>query len=389
MKIGLLSGEFPPQLGGIADFTRILATQLAGRGHAVRVITTQSAQAAQHFSAQYTVHPIARQWGWLDLWRMRQCSADLDIVNLQYQAAAFGAMRLPIHLAPSWLRPPLVITFHDLRAPYLFPKAGGLRAQALRRFAANAAGVITTNVADAAELAATSQLQRSATIPIGSNLQQPAACAPAQWRAAHGVAADEILLGYFGFLNASKGGETLLRALAALCQSGMQARVVLIGGSAGASDKTDAAHTRQLLELAQTLGVSGQVLRTGFLSEADTVAALQSCTMMVQPYADGASLRRGTLLACLASGCPTITTHPATPIAELQHNVNVHLVPPNDPAAIAAAVRTLQADAALRERIAHGASALAANFDWASIARCTEEFFGAVLAAAAQNIVRR
>lgn len=389
MKIGLLSGEFPPQLGGIADFTRILATQLAGRGHAVRVITTQSAQAAQHFSAQYTVHPIARQWGWLDLWRMRQCTADLDIVNLQYQAAAFGAMRLPIHLAPSRLRPPLVITFHDLRAPYLFPKAGGLRAQVLQRFAANAAGVITTNVADAAELAATSKLRRVAIIPIGSNLQHPAACTPAQWRAAHGVSADEILLGYFGFLNTSKGGEILMRALAELRQSGMHARVVLIGGSAGASDKTDAAHTRQLFELEQTLGIAGQVLRTGFLSEADTVAALQSCSMMVQPYADGASLRRGSLLACLASGCATVTTHPATPIAELQHNVNVHLVPPNDPAATAAAVRTLQADAALRERIAHGASALAANFDWASIARRTEEFFGAVLAATAHSILTR
>ena len=171
------------------------------------------------------------------------------------------------------------------------------------------------------------------------------------------MSADELLLGYFGFLNTSKGGETLLRALAELRQSGLLARVVLIGGSAGASDKTDAAHTRQLLELAQTLGVAGQVLRTGFLSEADTVAALQSCNMMVQPYADGASLRRGSLLACLASGCPTVTTNPASRIAELQHNVNVHLVPPNDPAALAAAVRTLQADTALRERISHGARA--------------------------------
>ncbi len=389
MKIGLLSGEFPPQLGGIADFTRILATELAGRGHSVRVITTQNAQAAQHFSAPYTVHPIARHWGWLDLWRMRQCTADLDIVNLQYQAAAFGAMRLPIHLAPNWVRPPLVVTFHDLRVPYLFPKAGGLRAQVLRRLAGTAAGVITTNLADAAELAAASKLQRSTTIPIGSNLQQLAACAPAQWRAAHGVSGDEILLGYFGFLNTSKGGETLLRALAELRQSGMPARVVLIGGSAGASDKTDAVHTQQLLSLAQSIGVGAQVLRTGFLSEADTVAALQSCNMMVQPYADGASLRRGSLLACLASGCATITTNPASRIAELQHNVNVHLVPPNEPAALAAAVRTLQADTALREKIARGASALAASFDWGSIARRTEEFFGAVLGAAPQRAVRR
>ena len=131
------------------------------------------------------------------------------------------------------------------------------------------------------------------------------------------------------------------------------------------------------------------MLRTGFLTQADTVAALQSCTMMVQPYADGASLRRGSLLACLASACPTVTTRPASQIAELQHNVNVHLVPPNDPAALAGAVRTLQADTALRESISHGALALAANFDWASIARRTEGFFCSVLAAGSQSITRR
>ena len=76
MKIGLLTGEFPPQHGGIADFTRILATALADRGHAVRVITTLSAQTTQHFSAPYTVHPVARHWGWLDMWRVRQCNHD-------------------------------------------------------------------------------------------------------------------------------------------------------------------------------------------------------------------------------------------------------------------------------------------------------------------------
>ena len=388
MKIGLLTGEFPPQHGGIADFTRILATALADRGHAVRVITTLSAQTTQHFSAPYTVHPVARHWGWLDLWRVRQCTADLDIVNLQYQAAAFGAMRLPIHLAPHWLRPPLVATFHDLRTPYLFPKAGALRTAVLRRLASSAAGVIATNIADHAELAGSSKLQRSAVIPIGSNLLQPAACPPAQWRAANSVAADEILLGYFGFLNTSKGGETVLRALALLRQTGMNARVVLIGGSAGASDKTDAAHNQQLLQLAQSLGIDGQILRTGYLSEADTVAALQSCDMLVQPYADGASLRRGTLMACLANGCPTITTNPATRVPELQHNVNVQLVPPNDPAALAAAVRTLQADPALRATLAQGARVLATSFDWASIARRTEEFFSAVLEKHAASAAR-
>ncbi|MBU0702261.1 MAG: glycogen/starch synthase [Chloroflexi bacterium] len=42
MRIGLISGEYPPDQGGVGDFTRELARALADIGHEIHVIATQS-----------------------------------------------------------------------------------------------------------------------------------------------------------------------------------------------------------------------------------------------------------------------------------------------------------------------------------------------------------
>jgi glycosyltransferase involved in cell wall biosynthesis len=98
------------------------------------------------------------------------------------------------------------------------------------------------------------------------------------------------------------------------------------------------------------------------------------------PYVDGASFRRGTFMACLAHGMPTITTQPSTPLPQLRDGENIRLVPPEDPTALAAAIRELAADPALRSRLSTGALALAEGFRWDKIAAQTAAFFEIVLA---------
>ena len=65
-------------------------------------------------------------------------------------------------------------------------------------------------------------------------------------------------------------------------------------------------------------------------------AHLAAADLMVMPYRDGVSLRRGTLMAVLAHGRPLLTTAPAAPTPELRQGENMWLVPPDDPAALAA-----------------------------------------------------
>jgi len=39
MKVGLISGEFPPMPGGVGDFTPILADNLLAQGHSAFLLS--------------------------------------------------------------------------------------------------------------------------------------------------------------------------------------------------------------------------------------------------------------------------------------------------------------------------------------------------------------
>jgi glycosyltransferase involved in cell wall biosynthesis len=101
--------------------------------------------------------------------------------------------------------------------------------------------------------------------------------------------------------------------------------------------------------------------------------------MMAMPYEDGASFRRGTFMACLAHGMPTITTQPSVPLAQLKHGENIYLIPTRDANALAKAIMILQNDSSLREKIAKSALVLSEEFAWDKIAKRTGEFFETVL----------
>jgi glycosyltransferase involved in cell wall biosynthesis len=98
------------------------------------------------------------------------------------------------------------------------------------------------------------------------------------------------------------------------------------------------------------------------------------------PYRDGASLRRGTLMAALAHARPVITTQPPEPIDELAHGA-VWLVPPDDPTALAGAVRQLATDAGRRTELGQAAADLAGRFSWESISAQTTAYFRELVAA--------
>lgn len=381
MKIGLITGEYPPMRGGVGDFTRALGGALARLGHGVHVITGQALE-AQGESGAVGVHRLVRRWDWPSLFRVRRLVGQLglDIVNLQYQAAAYG-MTLPIHFLPRLIDMPAVATFHDLRAPYLFPKAGRLRRRVLLALARGARGVIVTDPEDAHALQREAGIRRLTQIPIGSNiaLDPPPAYSRGAWRARLGLSADEFLIGYFGFLSASKGGETLAQALARLANAGRPVRLILIGAPAGSSDPTDVEYGARVQSLIDRLGLGGRILRTGFIRAAEVSAHLLACDAVALPYRDGASLRRGSLMAALAHGCPVVSTTPAVPHSGLFDGENVRLVPPEDPAALAQALAELMDAPGARARLSRGARSLADEFTWEKIAVRTIGFFEACL----------
>jgi glycosyltransferase involved in cell wall biosynthesis len=380
MRIGLITGEYPPDRGGVGDFTNQLGEALVNLGHEVHVITTQSPSVdlAQEMRP-VTVHRTVDDWSWR-CWRHIVALAEdlgLDILDVQYQAAAYR-MHPAINLVPGPQgRPPVVVTFHDLKVPYLFPKAGPLRRWVVRMLARRADAVIVTNREDHLRLVDEIDSHRLKLIPIGSNIEPspPAGYDRDAERARWGIGADDVLLGYFGFLNESKGGEELIRTLHLLVEQDLPAHLLKIGGRIGTSDPTNRAYAEKIDRLIADLALTPRVHWTGYASPEQVSAALLATDACVLPYRDGVSFRRGSLLACLAHGRAIVTTYPSVPLPQVRDGKTMLLVEPRDPAGLAQAVTRLALSPELRTRLEAEAASLAAEFTWERIARRTTAVF--------------
>jgi len=403
LKIGLVTGEYPPMEGGVGAFTAELAKALHELGHTIHIITSREARppdAPRTFTSAVEpidmgfaqLHPRINRWRWPSLAVIADIVIrhELDVVNIQYQPAAYNMNSAAINFLPWRLKnvAKTAVTFHDLRVPYLFPKAGRLRQTAVNFLARSADGVIATNPADFAALQAIFQRRGAKAqrerpmvqIAIGSNITVHPTnhIETEEIRQSLGLQPQATLLGYFGFLNESKGADTLIEALA-----GLDGRfhLIFIGGQTGASDAANnQAFLAGLQAQIEALGLADRVHWTGFLSDARVSAHLQAADLLVMPYRDGASLRRGTLMAALAHGRPLITTAPTAPTPQLMSGENCCLVPVGDVEALGTAVQTLADDAALRQKLGRGAAELAGQFSWEKIAAETAAFYQSLLA---------
>jgi len=321
------------------------------------------------------VFPQIERWGW-NVWsELDRMVADWrpDVVHIQYQTAAYD-MHPAINLWPRWSRHPQVltaVTFHDLLVPYLFPKAHwlGLRRRVTNMLAKAVDLTITTNPEDTRALRPVRP--DLVEIPIGSNI--PSAPPPDFERSATrqelGIPADAPLLCYFGFLNASKGGEMLVDVLANLVEQGYNAHLLMIGGRVGASDPTNFAYLQQVEARIEQLGLTPRLHWTGHVPAPQVSAAFLSSDLCLLPYRDGASYRRGSFMAALEHGMAIVSTPSRVPYPDLSDGETLLLAPPDDPAALTAACARIFSDPELRSRLGENARALSRQFTWQSIAR--------------------
>jgi glycosyltransferase involved in cell wall biosynthesis len=378
MRIGIITGEYPPMQGGVGAYTHILADEMIHQGESVHILTGLQAASPDHPPA---VSAMMSNWGWSLFGAVRAWAEHyrLDLLNIQFQTAAFG-MSPWIHFLPDRLRPiPVVTTFHDLRVPYLFPKAGKLRSWIVRHIAHSSAGIIVTNHEDDRQM---QSIPHRALIPIGSNILKPLPSDfdRAAYRAASGSTDSDCLLAYFGLFNQSKGIDVLLDALCELRGRGLPVRLVMIGGGVGSSDPSNASFQDWMHARIAELGLNDAIHFTGYLDDESRVAAyLAASEFVVLPFRDGASLRRGSLMAALHHGCAIITTTPSVPIPTFTDGSALRLVPPDDAHALAAAIDALRRSPPDQAALRQGASALARQFEWPQIARQTLAFFQQII----------
>lgn len=345
--ITFVSGEYPPDVGGLGDYTACLRDALLRQGYPSQVVSRGAV------GGRWNARALA--------WLLRHLPND-GVLHVEYQAAAYDLLG-DICLLPGLLtalRPRVrtVTTFHDVRVPYLFPRAGRLRGAAIRLLARTSDAVVAADDRDLAMVR--SAAPRAFHVPIGPNLtcDPPDGYDRATFRQAMGLEAGDPGIVYFGLLNASKGLDLLLATFEAILMRQPRARLLMLGGLAGASDPTD---LRTGAAVRARLGRFGsRCVQTGWLPPRELSAYLLAGDVALLPYSDGASARRGSLLACAEHGLPIVSTRPAgREVARYVQAVE------SDEAALTDALLSALRDPA---PLAAGARALAAEMSWTRIA---------------------
>ncbi len=342
----ILTGEYPPQPGGVSDYTQLVATGLAAAGADVTVWAPPCEGRVSSTHTRLTVRRLPDCFGSRSLRaidaHLRTLPAPRRIL-VQYVPHAFGWKGANIRFA-AWLyrrrRESVWVMFHEV----LFPMS---REQSA---AQNSLGAATRAMAALVNGAAE---RRLVAIPAWQRLLAPLgnAGAPVEWlpvpstipvvidsagiravreRYAHG----RQLVGHFGTDGALI--RTLVRDSVVALAARSDCAVLLIGrGSVEARHRI----------VAGDLRLEGRIAATGPLAPDDVSRHVSACDLMLQPFPDGVSTRRTSVMAALAHGKPLATTTGALTEAWWSGSGLAVLAPAGDAQALAAAAADLLEDA--------------------------------------------
>jgi glycosyltransferase involved in cell wall biosynthesis len=370
-RVLMISGDFPPFVSGVGDYTDKLAAAMQSAAADVTILTTRSVD-AEDAHRTFKVLRTIEHWNISNRAAvLEECSRGYDIIQLQYPCLTYGRSPL-INLLPSMLKlrrgtPPTIMTIHDFRtmrrrwrarvAPMLWAADGVIHVDELDWPFIRSWGV--------------GERRPRAHIPIAANAQ-PVPVTPElreKWRTDLGFTSDEIVVAFFGILYPHKGLTELVQAAQDLRQSGRKVRLLVLGDFDRHADYRPA--MEQMLNDPAVRWVQGAPL--------DEVSrCLHAADLAALPFHSGASTNRGSLLSTLAHGLPTVTTNgPCTP-TDFDKSFDVLLVPVNDRPALAASISRLIDDPHLANTMRQ--SALTRHRSWEAVARQTLAFYDTLIA---------
>ncbi|WP_439625395.1 glycosyltransferase family 4 protein [Gemmata sp.] len=333
----ILTGEYPPEPGGVSDYTRLVAEGLAAAGDAVTVYAPPGDATPHHPGV--TVVRLPDHFGPRGLLELDHAIARRprpDRVLVQYVPHAFGwkAMNVPFVL---WVAlrarrlPPVWVMFHEVAFPFSWRPAryallGSLN-NLMARLLAGAADRVLVSVPGWVPMLrrVCPKVRRPEWLPVPCNVGTVADPNDVvAVRSRYSPETEAQLIGHFGTY-APHVGDVLMRALTELLGRLSRARVLLMGRN---SDRWRDAFASQVPALGDRIHATGE------LPPDRLPAHLRACDLLVQPYPDGVSSRRTSVMAGLANGVPVVTN--LGPLSEwVWAHGAVALAPACDPHALA------------------------------------------------------
>ncbi len=300
----VLTGEYPPQPGGVSDYTRQVALALARAGQEVHVWAPGDTDVRGEDGV--TVHRVPALFTPAGLRKLARgldgCRAPRRLL-LQYVPHAFGmkAMNVPFC---AWFaarrRDERWVFFHEVvypwsaRAPLRHQVLAGTTRVMLRPVAGAADRAFVSIPAWAEHLPARVR-RRAEWRPVPSTL--PPEVSGSAVEAVRSTLGAGPWLGHFGTYGALTAGP-LEAVLVPLLRAGAERKALLLGRGSRAFGEALGARYPE---------VAGRLVTRDSLASEDVAAHLAVCDVLVQPYPDGVSARRTTVMAGLALGRPLVT----------------------------------------------------------------------------------
>jgi glycosyltransferase involved in cell wall biosynthesis len=368
----LITSEYPPQPGGVSDYTRLVATGLAAAGDEAHVWCPR-AEDAQHTNGKESeaTSPAGvfahREMGRFTPADLRRAGRQLDQFHaprrllVQWVPHGYGyqSMNMPFCL---WLwhraarhRDVVEVMVHE---PYLafgegsWKQSGVAAAHRLMTMillrAARRVWVSIPAWEDSLRPYAPGRALPFRWLPVASNIavvDDPDGVREVRARYA---SAGEQIVGHFG-THDRRITELLLKYAPALLRGRAGCVMLLLGhGSGAARDEV----VRIYPELNE------RVHATGALAPRDLSLYISACDLLAQPYVDGVSSRRTSVMVGLSHGIPIVTTSGRLTESRWAESEAVALAPVEDMAAFVEMTNRLLADATIRHRMSAAARAL-------------------------------
>jgi glycosyltransferase involved in cell wall biosynthesis len=375
MRLHIVSPVLPPRLDGIGDYTAQLASELAASDE-VTILTERHSDHSPIpgvdvrgcFSAS---HPTSLN-ALLDHTREERP----DWLLVQYNPFAYGRWGLNVHL-PLVIRAihrrvkdtRIAIMFHEVFTPATDVRFTIMTTwQRAQLFAlGRSADALFFSVEQW-----TNRFRRwfpgrsLAHLPVGSNIDE-ISMGHDEARARLGIEAGTVALGLFGRAHPSRMLELTRRSAQVVRDAGHDVAVVYVGPD---SDVVQA----ELGDL-PLMGTAGGV------PPAEVSMRLAGMDVFLAAFVDGVSTRRGSLMAGLQHGLPTVgTIGPWTDsVLRRADGEALLLAPVDSPVQFCDCVLRLSAHNGLRRQLAHGARVLyEREFAWPTIANRLRERLEAI-----------
>ena len=368
--------EYPPIDGGVSDHTHGLVAVLAAQGDVVDVWcppmpTTDDAEPARAPEIPgVTVHVLPSHFGLraVSLLRreLRALPADTRVV-VQWVPTAFGWRMMNLRFALMLLRLPgrrLDLVVHevgwDVGRETARRALAGIVHRVMTWCAARSARRVYVTIPAWQErltllgVRALPPDEEATWVPVSSNVPDHAderRVAELRRSLLTRTHQHRVLVGHFGTFG--RFHMALMPHVVARILDEAQDRTFVLVGRGGEALRDYIAKERPEL--------AARIVATGGLAADEVATYLAACDVLVQPYEDGASTRRGSLMAGVALGRPTIANRGRSTEELWAAERAIQLTDSHAPHAFAGAVTKLLADAALRERLSGNARRLHAE----------------------------